>query len=141
MNETKILERVYNLMFAYKDGKLGGEKMLEDENPGLPIESKENYMYFTLPMALNYQRNSYTLWECANSMYQSTSGKIFDNFAACQMPYKELRDCLVKYKVALQHNKQPAIWLTLCETINRHFDSDIRNLFIQNDYSVCKIKN
>ncbi len=47
----------------WKQGKLGGEVMPEDANPGLERKSLENYLYFTLPMALNYQRNSYTLWE------------------------------------------------------------------------------
>jgi hypothetical protein len=28
-----------------------------------------SYIYFTLPMAWNYQRNSYTLWESANKAY------------------------------------------------------------------------
>ena len=47
----------------YLSGLLGGEIMPEDANPSLPKHSTENYLYFTLPMALNYQRNSYTLWE------------------------------------------------------------------------------
>lgn len=37
--------------------------MPEDANPNLEKNSLENYLYFTLPMALNYQRNSYTLWK------------------------------------------------------------------------------
>lgn len=58
-------------MEAYQKGLLGGEKMPEHENPGLDRSSKENYMYFTLSMALNYQRNSYVLWKCANRLYQN----------------------------------------------------------------------
>ena len=68
-NRTEILENVNKLVYAYRAGILGGEKMPEDENPHLDKSTKENYMYFTLPMALNYQRNSYVLWECANRMY------------------------------------------------------------------------
>ena len=64
MNQVHI-NKVYALLGAYKSGKLGGEKMPEDENPDLEKSSKENFMYFTLPMSLNYQRNSYVLWECA----------------------------------------------------------------------------
>ncbi len=48
-------------MEMYKRGELGGEIMPEDSNPHLNKDSLENYLYFTLPMALNYQRNSYTL--------------------------------------------------------------------------------
>jgi len=71
----EILEKVYKLVDAYKQGLLGDEQMPEDENPGLEKYSLQNYMYFTLPMALNYQRNSYVLWECANRMYKDENAK------------------------------------------------------------------
>ena len=61
--KKRILENVEELLQLYHSGALGGEIMPEDANPGLGKESKENYLYFTLPMALNYQRNSYKLWE------------------------------------------------------------------------------
>ncbi len=66
MTKKEKLEKIEKLYNAYKEGKLGGEFMPEDENPGFSKDSMENYLYFTLPMALNYQRNSYTLWEAAN---------------------------------------------------------------------------
>lgn len=53
MSDTKeILKKVDRLIKAHKQGLLGGEKMPEDENPGLDKSSKENLMYFTLPMSL-----------------------------------------------------------------------------------------
>ena len=64
-----ILKKVDILYIMWKQGSLGGEFMPEDENPHLEKNSLENYLYFTLPMALNYQRNSYTLWESANKTY------------------------------------------------------------------------
>lgn len=137
----EILTKVYSLCKAHKSGLLGGEKMPEDANPHLDKASKENYMYFTLPMALNYQRNSYVLWECANRMYVSEEARIvFDSKTVCAMEEATLQEHLVKYKVALQPNKQPIIWKTLCETIENTLDGDIRNLFIRNDYSVKKVK-
>lgn len=139
-NKNKILKNVYLLMDAYKSGKLGGEKMPEHENPGLSKETKENYMYFTLPMALNYQRNSYVLWECANRMYKDCPG-VFDCKAVSDMDEEELRNILVLYKVALQPNKQPVIWKTLCDTICGRFDGDIRNLFSETGYEVLAIKD
>lgn len=137
----EILEKVNNLVQAHKSGLLGGEKMPEDENPHLAKASKENYMYFTLPMALNYQRNSYVLWECANRMYADAAARnVFDSKAVCSMSEEALRNFLVKYKVALQPNKQPLIWRKLCETIENTLDGDIRNLFLWNDFSVKKVK-
>ena len=140
-NKEELLQKVYTLIQAYKSGLLGGEKMPEDENPHLDIASKENYMYFTLPMSLNYQRNSYVLWECANRMYKDEAARsVFDSKTVGTMADDTLRKCLVEYKVALQPNKQPVIWKTLCETIENTLDGDIRNLFVRNDFSVKKVK-
>lgn len=69
MRKEKILRDIDILYKMWQKGLLGGEFMPEDENPHLKKDSKENYLYFTLPMALNYQRNSYTLWESANKTY------------------------------------------------------------------------
>lgn len=140
-NRDDILIQVGKLVLAYKQGVLGGEKMPEDEHPCLGTETKQNYMYFTLPMALNYQRNSYVLWECANRMYADSQAKIvFDSKEVCSMSEDLLREYLVKYKVALQPNKQPLIWKRLCVTLENRLDGDIRNLFVINDFSVKKIK-
>lgn len=140
-NREKMLIKVRNLVSIYKQGLLGGEKMPEDENPQLEKDLIANYMYFTLPMALNYQRNSYVLWECANRMYADKNARsVFDSKKVCTMQEELLREYLVKYKVALQPNKQPIIWKKLCETIEMKLDGDIRKLFVINDYSVKKIK-
>ena len=93
------------------------------------------------PMALNYQRNSYVLWECANRMYADNEAKqVFDSEAVCLMSEEHLKEYLVKYKVALQPNKQPLIWKKICETIEYKLNGDIRNLFVINGYSVKRIK-
>lgn len=135
------INKVYALLEAYKSGTLGGEQMPEDENPLLDKSSKENYLYFTLPMALNCQRNSYTLWECANKTYKDKeTADVFNTKAVVAMQEQELRDKLLKYKVALQPNKQPVIWRTICETIENDFSGDIRALFMKNSYSIHKIK-
>ena len=140
-SREEILEKVNKLVGAYKQGLLGGEKMPEDENPCLEKSSKYNYMYFTLPMALNYQRNSYVLWECANRMYKDENAKkVFESAEVCLMPEELLRKYLVEYKVALQPNKQPLIWKKICETIENKLNGEIRNLFLINNYSVKKIK-
>ena len=43
-DKDKILEKVNNLVLAYKEGVLGGEKMPEDENPHL--DKKKNLKIF-----------------------------------------------------------------------------------------------
>lgn len=136
-----ILKKCEILMDMYDKGLLGGEIMPEDENPHLEKSSLENFLYFTLPMALNYQRNSYTLWQAANKTYQDKETNfLFNPKMVVEMPFLKVQEALVKYKVALQKNKQTEIWIKLCETFVKYFDCDIRKLFEINNYDVNKIR-
>lgn len=139
-HKERILQKVRQLIAAYQSGLLGGEKMPEHENPGLHRGSKENYLYFTLPMALNYQRNSYVLWECANRLYRDRT-ELFDCGCVLQMPEAELKELLVQYKVALQPNKQPVIWKTLCATFEERFGGDVRMFFTEMGHSIGAVKD
>ena len=126
----------------WKNGDLGGEVMPEDSNPHLEKTSKENYLYFTLPMALNYQRNSYTLWESANKTYLDDDTKfVFDPNEVVNRSFVEVQSALTKYKVALQMQKQTEIWIKLCNTFVELFNGDIRKLFTDMDNDVDKIRN
>ena len=141
-SKEKILENVDKLVDMYKKGLLGGEVMPEDSNPHLEKSSLENYNYYTLPMALNYQRNSYKLWESANKTWEDKATNfVFDTKKVAKAKVEDVRDALVKYKVALQQNKQTEIWIKLSNTINELFDGDIRKIFEINDYDIEKIRN
>ena len=142
MNKKVILDKVDKLMAMYKNGELGGEVMPEDANPNFEKDSLENYLYFTLPMALNYQRNSYTLWESALKTYNDEGTRFVFNPKAClEKSFEEVQYALTKYKVALQKQKQTEIWLALCNTFVEMFDGDIRKLFDELDNDVDKIRN
>ncbi|MCI8290767.1 MAG: hypothetical protein HFJ25_00710 [Clostridia bacterium] len=142
MDNKEILKRVDKLIEMYKQGLLGGEVMPEDSNPGFLKSSLENYNYFTLPMALNYQRNSYKLWESAENTWKDDETRfVFDTQKVKSSSFGIIQNALTKYKVALQSNKQTEIWIKLCNTIDELFDGDIRNLFKINDYDIEKIKN
>ncbi len=142
MDKKQIFSQVEKLIKMYQEGELGGEVMPEDANPHLEKESLENYLYFTLPMALNYQRNSYKLWESALKTYQDQETKfVFDPKQCIHKSFEEVQYALVKYKVALQKQKQTEIWLALCHTCVELFDGDIRKLFDQLDHDVEKIRN
>ena len=112
-------------MGAYKSGKLGQTVMPEDSNPGLKLMDKENRIaYFTLPMALNYQRNSYKLWESALKTITTTETKfVFDVSEVLTRSEKEMREALLKYKLALQPNKHINTWRTIAKTINENWGS------------------
>lgn len=137
----ELIARVKKLISLYKAGMLGGERMPEDSNPRLSRESEESYLYFTLPMALNYQRNSYKLWESALRTFEDeTCRDVFCPQRVMEMSDEELRSKLTKYKVALQPNKQPMVWRTLCQTFASRFNGGIKGLFAQNDHDIKKIK-
>ena len=142
MNNEEILAKVDTLYNMYQEGKLGGEIMPEDSNPHLIKNSKENYMFFTLPMALNYQRNSYKLWEAANETYNDQETNfVFDPQKVINSSFIQVQIALTKYKVALQKQKQTEIWIKLCNTIVSLFEGDIRKLFIQKDNNINYIRD
>lgn len=142
MTKKQKLEKIEKLYNAYKSGLLGGEIMPEDSNPNLPINSLDNYLYFTLPMALNYQRNSYKLWESAKLTYEdNTTNFIFNPKKVLNSSFNEVQIALTKYSLALQKEKQTQIWIKLCDTIENLLNGDIRNLFKICNYDVNTIRN
>lgn len=136
-----MLEKVYKLKELYDNGLLGGEILPEDNNPNLDKDSIENIIYFTLPMALNYQRNSYKLWESALKSWNDKNTRfIFNVDEVLKRDFYEVQEALIKYRLALQKDKQTKIWIKICKTIKYNFNGDIRNLFIECNYDVEKIR-
>ncbi len=141
MNKKTILDKAERLMQMHKAGLLGGEVMPEDANPHLEKGSQQNYLYFTLPMALNYQRNSYSLWQSALQTYTDPETKfIFSPKECLEHSFEDVQQAITKYKLALQKQKQTEIWLKLCETFVTRFDRDVRVLFDKNNNDVERIK-
>jgi hypothetical protein len=137
---AEILAAAHTLREYHAQGLLGGQRMPEDANPGLPNASKEHFQYLTLPMALNYQRNSYALWESALHTYRDPMTTfVFDPHQVVQASDDTLRLALVKHRVALQPNRHVFIWQTLCRTLVAYYDGDIRNLFAVCDYDIGRI--
>ncbi|MBO5335720.1 MAG: hypothetical protein J6A94_01125 [Lachnospiraceae bacterium] len=142
MQNNEILKKAEKLIAMHQRGELGGEVMPEDANPHLERNSLENYLYFTLPMALNYQRNSYTLWESALKTYNDEETEfVFCPRICLEKSFEEVQAALTKYRVALQKQKQTEIWLRLCKTFVELFDGDIRRLFDENENDVKRIRN
>ena len=121
--DKALISNCRKLLDAYRSGLLGQTKMPEDSNP--IFSDSENEMrlaYFSLPMALNYQRDSYKLWEAALKTWNDISTrKVFDIKLVSNMSDTDLRDCLSKYKLALQPNKHIATWKTIAGTIAREW--------------------
>lgn len=113
------------LLEAFKSGELGQTVMPEDSNPGFSDKDAEmRIAYFTLPMALNYQRDSYKLWESTLNTFNDPKTRfVFDVDKVSKASEDEVRNVLMKYKVALQPNKHVNTWRVIAKTINDNWGS------------------
>ena len=111
--------------------------MPEDSNPGFSEdENEQRLVYFTLPMALNYQRDSYNLWNSVLATWSDAETRdIFDIHNSATLYEDQLRTKLPKYKIALQPNKHVATWNRLSQTVDSNWGS-LSALFqeVDNDY-------
>jgi hypothetical protein len=139
-NKQLILEKLNTILAAYEQGILQAVTMPEDERPELDLDSRENVHYYTFPMALNYQRNSYTLWRSSKQLYEDkTRNYTFDPAEVVNTTVEKLQADLLHYKVALQPNKHINTWFVLAKTFQEYYDCDVRNLFIESNYDIEKI--
>lgn len=141
MDTDKIIENCKKLLIAYQEWKLWYMKMPEDINPWFSHNEKELCLcYFTLPMALNYQRNSYTLRESVLKTYLDLDTKdIFDIEKSSEMREDKLRRKLLKYKIALQPNKHIQTWQRIAKTVDNNWWT-LWGLFEAVDYDFLKLR-
>lgn len=136
-----LLEACRELLKAYQTSALGNCRMPEDSHPIFEENDRESRLiYFTLPMSLNYQRDSYKLWEAVlNTWNDPDTRDVFSIVASASMPIEELRRKLLKHKVALQPNKHIGTWRKIAETICEHWGT-LENLldFCKNDFLLLK---
>jgi len=110
-------KRVVELHRAYSEGLLGDQTMPEDTHPEFS-DPEDRLAFFTLPMALNYQRNSYKLWEAATETFCDEETRlVFSVERVAGLSRDELRVSLTKHKVALQPNKHVDTWWRIANTI------------------------
>ena len=141
-SKEKIISDCRQLLDAYRHGKLGYMKMPEDSSPDFSeSESEIRLAYFTLPMSLNYQRDSYRLWEAALKTFNDAQAKIVFNIkSSAALDEAKLREYLLRHKVALQPNKHIATWQTIAKTISKNWET-MGNLLEAIDYDFLKLKN
>lgn len=129
-HRERLLASVYQLRDMYLKGELGGEVMPEDAHPTIPKHSAALFHYFTFGMALNFQRNSYALWQAATATYEDPATRaVFDPIEVAQMSEQTLTSNLLRHRLALQPNRHSAIWRQLAISVAELFKGDIRNLF------------
>lgn len=125
MEQTETIRICLLLTDAYKSGKLGQTRMPEDSNPGFSNQEREMCLsYFTLPMALNYQRDSYKLWEAALKTFRDQDTRfVFDASQVSSKSEDEVRAALLKHRLALQPNKHVHTWRTIATTVKENWGS------------------
>lgn len=110
MENESVLNDIKSLIQMHKEGLLGGEVMPEHALIGVVPEDRLLDV-LTLGMSLNYQRNSYQLWEAVAKSYVDHDVKwIFTPSNVAERNLDDLRDALRKHRVALQPNRHPEIW-------------------------------
>ncbi|WYP25983.1 hypothetical protein NSQ54_16900 [Alkalihalobacillus sp. FSL W8-0930] len=110
MTDTFFLQKVKDLLQMHAHGLLGREIMPEDILID-SVQPKDLLNVLTLSMALNYQRNSYKLWESVVHAYNYVKTNwIFDPSIVVTKELGEIRDALLTHRVGLQPNRHPDIW-------------------------------
>ncbi len=139
MNKSEQLERVLKLHQLFLDGAI---PMLaqHEVNPGLEKGSRENYLYFTLPPSINFQRQSPAMWAAALKTWNdSETNYLFFPEIVAKAAREKVQKDLLKHKLALQLNKHTDIWMAVSNAFSSHFKSDPRELFTTADWDVVNI--
>lgn len=111
-------------------------KMPEDSNPPFSDDEKETRLtYFTLPMSLNYQRDSYKLWESALKTWNKIAKTVTDNWGAIgnllksvDYDYLRLRDIVQReHKSGFPYLSGPKIFNYWCFIIQKYGKVRLRN--------------
>ncbi len=141
-SKAEIISKCRVLLDAYNSGKLSYMKMPEDSSPEFSNDEIEvRLVYFTLPMSLNYQRNSYTLWESVLKTFNDPETRIIFNVNySANLNGDKLREFLLKHKIALQPNKHIATWQKISKTISENWGS-ISKLLEFADYDFLKLRD
>jgi hypothetical protein len=140
MENEILIKNVKTLINAYNLGLLRETVMPEDTHPDFKDIKEAQISFFTLPMALNYQRNSYKLWKSATETFNDKECcDVFDIRKVVNMEDDVLRNKLLKYKLALQPNNHIKIWKTISETVHNNFVSFV-NMIKQIDNDFLKLR-
>lgn len=133
------LEKVKRLLALYEQGIIPALERHE-VNPELPLESRENYLYFTLPVCINFQRNSPAMWAAALATWGDEATRyVFFPEKLAETPLEQIRADLVKHRLALQPNKHVLIWTSIAKTLHDYYQDDPRKLIKEADGDAGKL--
>src|SRR3989344_740234 len=130
------VERLYEL---FHDGRI--PRLAEHEvHPDLEKGSRENYLYFTLPPTINFQRSSSAMWRAAFATWEDPeTNYVFFPEKVAEKKFEQVQKDLLRHKLALQQNKHPKIWTTISSAFHKLFGGDPRNLLEKGEYDAGRI--
>lgn len=97
-------------------------------------------MYFTLPMSLNYRRNSDQLWAAMAKSYADPSTcDTFSIAEAATLPVEALAEKLLKYKMGMQPTRHTQNWHVIARTIYTNWGS-LSGLLKAVDFDFLKLR-
>lgn len=139
MDKDKTLLRVYKLKQLFDNGQIP-QQHKHEVNPDLPREDRLNYLYFTLPVCINYQRSSPAMWASAlNTFNDPKTNYLFYPEKVVEKDFTQLQKDLVKHKLALQKNKHVEIWQRISQALFDGYNSDPRQVLQAGEMDVSKI--
>jgi hypothetical protein len=133
ITNAQKLARVKRLVACYEEGLIA--RLAEHEvNPGLSPGSRENYLYFTLPVCINFQRSSPAMWTAALRTYNDPETQcVFLPEQLAMRSIEQIRTDLTKHGLALQPNKHVLIWTTIASALHEFYHDDPRELIAEAD--------
>jgi hypothetical protein len=139
MVQAEIVNKLRRLKAAFDAGHI--PTLHEHEvNPGLPRDSRENYLYFVMTCCLNFQRVSPATWRSALATWSDPETNfVFFPEKVVTAEVEVLRAALLKHKLALQPNKHIEIWSRIMATLHTHFHDDPRELFAKGEYDAVRV--
>lgn len=128
------LLRVRQLLAYFDQGRIP-QLAQHEVNPNLPRGSRENYLYFTLPVCINFQRSSPAMWASALAAYEDpATNYVFFPEKLAGVPIEQIRCDLTRHKLALQPNKHTLIWTTIAAALRLYYASDPRQVLAEAGY-------
>jgi hypothetical protein len=139
MDHGLVIQKLQRLKAAFEAGQI--PVLHEHEvNPGLPRDSRENYLYFVMTCALNFQRASPATWRSALATWEDAETNfVFFPEKVVLAPVEVLRAALLRHKLALQPNKHIEIWSKIANTWHQHFKDDPRELFARGESDAVRV--
>jgi len=143
LNPERAREVAFVLRRELKRGGIFGERELPDDVAKSVLKDldEETFLLFvTFTTSLDYMRNAKALWESSlKTLKDDEVNWVFSPKEVESRGREELKNALLKHKLALKKEKDTDIWFQVSKTLNREFNGSVRKLFESFSFDVFKM--